>query len=234
MESDPQFTQINFSNHALAVKTTLVQDPWLGRIFSDVQPPWSAEGEFQRQRTKVMNQKPQILIGPGADRPVFALQESEAWGEFRKGGVVERDSSVIGRVLSALQSVPDILLAGSMASKKLMEVEIHGDLTRAADGVGYRAFAVGDHGIKEHARLFDADNLNTLVDAAAIWRIASVVVAQKYLHDINQNLNEIKSALHAVGQFQRDEQRSKIESSVRDFSNVCHWKSMACRPIASR
>lgn len=81
------------------------------------------------------------------------------------------------------------------------------------DGVGYRAFAVGDHGIKEHARLFDADNLNTLVDAAALWRIASVVVTQKYLHDINQNLNEIKSVLHAVGQFQRDEQRSKIESS---------------------
>lgn len=160
-----------------------------------------------------MRRTPQILIGPSADRPVLSLQESQAWTEFHEGVNVDMESSVIGRVLGALQALPDILLVGAMATKKLMEVEIHGDLTQAADGVGYRAFAIGDSGIKEHARLFDLDGLNALVDAVAIWRIASVVVGQKYLHDINQNLTEIKSAVHALGEFQRDKQRSKLESS---------------------
>lgn len=140
----------------------------------------------------------------------------------------------MGRVLAALQAVPDLLLAGSVAGKKLMEVDIHGNLTRAADGVGYRAFAVGDHGIKEQARLFDVGNLNTLVDVAAVWRIASVVVAQKYLHDINQNLMGIKSAVGTIGKFQRDAQRSKIESSYEYLFQV--EKSLAAgeRPTAVR
>ena len=140
----------------------------------------------------------------------------------------------MGRVLAAFHAVPDLLLAGAVAGKKLMEVEIYGDLTRAADGVGYRAFAVGDHGIQEHARLFDLDSLNTLVDVAAVWRVASVVVAQKYLHDINQNLTEIKSTVGAIGKFQRDEQRSKIESSYEYLFQV--EKSLAAgeRPIAVR
>lgn len=118
-----------------------------------------------------MRSTPQILIGPSADRPVLSLQESQAWSEFHEGVKVDMASSVIGRVLGALQAVPDILLVGVLATKKLMEVEIHGDLTQAADGVGYRAFAIGDSGIKEHARLFNLDGLNALVDAVAIWRI---------------------------------------------------------------
>ncbi len=94
-----------------------------------------------------------------------------------------------------------------------MEIEIHGNLMRSADGVGYRAFAMGERGIKEQARLLDMSNLSKLVEVAALWRIASVVVAQKHLHDINQNLSEIKATVGAIGTFQRDDQRSKIESN---------------------
>ena len=179
-------------------------------------------------------QKTQIVIGSIVDQPAITLRESSAWVEFRNGAPVDKDSSAMGRVLAAFHAVPDLLLAGAVAGKKLMEVEIYGDLTRAADGVGYRAFAVGDHGIQEHARLFDLDSLNTLVDVAAVWRVASVVVAQKYLHDINQNLTEIKSTVGAIGKFQRDEQRSKIESSYEYLFQV--EKSLAAgeRSIAVR
>lgn len=160
-----------------------------------------------------LTQRTQVVIGPSFDRPAIVLQESSDWTEFRKGILVDKGSSAISRVLAALQAVPDLLLAGSVAGKKLMQVEVHGNLTQAADGVGYRAFAMGDHGIKEQARLFNVDNLTAMVDLATLWRVGSVLVAQKYLHDINQNLLEIKSTVGAIGKFQRDEQRSKIESS---------------------
>lgn len=159
-----------------------------------------------------MTQKTKVLIGQSPERPVMWLQESEAWIEFRQGENVEKGSSTIGKVLAAMQAVPDLLLGQAVNGKRLMEVVINGDLTMAADGNGFRGFAMGAKGIKEHARLFDLDNLNKLVDAALVWRIASVVVAQKHLHDINQNLVEIKEAIHSVAQFQRDEQRSRIES----------------------
>lgn len=178
--------------------------------------PWKIRAEMLKTGKSMKNnltQRTQVVIGPSADRPAIVLRESSDWTEFRKGVLVDKGSSAISRVLAALQAVPDLLLAGSVAGKKLMQVEVHGNLTQAADGVGYRAFAMGDHGIKEQARLFDVDKLKAMVDLATLWRVGSMVVAQKYLHDINQNLSEIKSTVGAIGKFQRDEQHSKIESS---------------------
>jgi hypothetical protein len=160
-----------------------------------------------------MPSAPKVLIGTSPDRPFLTLQESNAWTEFRDGLSVDVESSVIGRVLGALHAVPDILLAGAVGTKMLMEVQIRADLAQAADGVGFRAFAIGDNGITEQARLLSVGNLGAILDVVAIWRIASVVVGQKYLHDINQNLTEIKSVVHSLSEFQRDAQRSKIESS---------------------
>lgn len=159
-----------------------------------------------------------IVIGPSPDQALMTFEASEAWGDFQSARKTGIDDSQIGRILAAAQAVPDIVLAGSDASKRLMEVVISGDLTAAANGVGYRAFAMGKDGISQHARLFDASKLNALIDAAAIWRIASVVVAQKHLHDINVNLEEIKSAVNAVGQFQKDQQRNTIEAN---FDYLC-------------
>ena len=62
-----------------------------------------------------------------------------------------------------------------------MEVVINGDLVQASDGDGLRAFAMESGHIKEHARLFDVQKLQNAINAAAIWQVASVVVAQKHL-----------------------------------------------------
>jgi hypothetical protein len=67
-----------------------------------------------------------------------------------------------------------------------MEVVINGDLVRAADGHGFRAIAMGAKGVREHARLFEVKNLQNVVNAAAVWQIASVLVAQKHLADISK------------------------------------------------
>jgi hypothetical protein len=96
-----------------------------------------------------------------------------------------------------------------------MEVVIDGKLIRAADGSGFRAMAMGPDGIKEHARLFGTQGLENLVNAAAVWQLASVVVAQKHMADISQKLGEIKDAVCGISDFLDSERRATIEGTYK-------------------
>ena len=108
------------------------------------------------------------------------------------------------------QAVPSLLVAGEASGKKLVEVVINGDLVRAGDGNGLRAFAMNGKGIAEHARLFEVGNLQNMINAAAIWQIASVVVAQKHLADISRKLDEIKAEVHNISQFLENQRKSRV------------------------
>lgn len=154
----------------------------------------------------------QIVVGASPDQPALVLRQ---YGELVPPDSLEPigNDGTLGKVLVALGGLPDLLLAGQVGTTKLMEVQIHGDLVRASDGLGFRAFAIGDHGVVEQAKLFDAGTLTTLVDAALVWRLASIVVAQKHLSDISATLKSLEQGVTAIGQFQRDEQASKIESA---------------------
>jgi len=109
-----------------------------------------------------------------------------------------------------MQAIPGILVAEQHAGRHLMEVVINGDLIRAADGVGFRAMARGVNGISENARLFDPANLSTLVNAGAVWQVASVLVAQKHLADISAKLKSIETGIERLGAFLDSERRSRI------------------------
>ncbi|GAB3419988.1 hypothetical protein NX774_08160 [Massilia agilis] len=94
-----------------------------------------------------------------------------------------------------------------------MEVVINGELTPAADGIGWRAFATGPNGITEHARLLDADKLQNMINCAAVWQLASVIVAQKHLADISRKLDEIAKGVRGISNFLDDERRSMVEGA---------------------
>lgn len=96
------------------------------------------------------------------------------------------------------------MTAAEVANKHIMEVVIHGDLAKAADGNGLRAFSRASNGnFTEHARLYHADSLSNLVNAAAVWQIASVVVAQKHLADINKKLEDLQDGINRISDFQQ-------------------------------
>lgn len=101
-------------------------------------------------------------------------------------------SKPIGRLTALIQAVPSLLVASEAHGKRLMEVVINGDLVRAADGNGSRPYAITNGRISELARLFEVEKLSDMINAAAVWQIASVVVAQKHLADISQKLDELK------------------------------------------
>ncbi len=97
----------------------------------------------------------------------------------------------------------------------MYEVVINGELARTADRIGFRGFSKGPDGkIIEHARLFEEGKLQNIINATAIWQLASVIVAQKHLADISAKLDEIKNSLRDILQFLDNERKAKVDSAI--------------------
>lgn len=136
-------------------------------------------------------------------------------------GARRLDSSVLKDALAAVpQALPSLVLAEQVAGTHLMEVVIDGSLVRAADGAGFRAFAMGPNGIEQQARLFDAGGLQTLAVGTMIWQIAAIALGQKYLVDIKRELRRIAEGLERVLGFLQGDRRARILADWRYVQNV--------------
>jgi hypothetical protein len=118
--------------------------------------------------------------------------------------------------------VPSLMIANDIQKTNYMEVVIKaGNLTNAKDGNGYIGIVIGSNGkITEHARLFDPEKLSNLVNASALFQIASVVVAQKHLADINEKLIDIKNSVENIEEFQKNQRKTKIIGTIEYFEQV--------------
>ncbi len=152
-----------------------------------------------------------VVIGSNPASPLVTIETVSGISDFEKAMPIDTKSDkCISRLSALCQAVPSLLVAGEASGKKLMEVVINGDLVRAADGNGLRAFAMNGKSIAEQARLFEVANLQNMINAAAIWQIASVVVAQKHLADISRKLDEIKAGVQYISQFLENQRKSRV------------------------
>ena len=163
----------------------------------------------------------QIVIGQTPSAPLVTIETLPDLAEFQKAKPLEAHSSKpISRLSALIQAVPSMLVAGEAHGKKFMEVVINGDLVRATDGNGLRPFAMSGGKITEQARLFEADKLQNMINAAAIWQIASVVVAQKHLADISQKLDEIKDGVNKLSEFLDNQRKARIQGTYDYLGQV--------------
>ena len=155
-----------------------------------------------------------IVIGNDPNSPLVTIEQLSEIQDFENAKPldVKRDKS-ISRLNPLLQAVPSLLMAGEASGKRLMQVSINGDLVRAADGNGLRAFAMNGNSISEHARLFELGKLSTLINCVAVWQIAAVVVAQKHLADISQKLDDILADIQHISEFLKNQRRSRMKAS---------------------
>lgn len=153
-----------------------------------------------------------IVIGENEQSPVLAIELSDDLASYQRATSVG-PSGGISRLSAVLQAVPSLLVAKEAAGKKLMEVVVNGSLARASDGNGLRAFAMGSKGIAEHARLFEVNRLQSLISAAAVWQVASVLVAQKHLADINAKLENIAKGIERISAYLTQQRRARIHAA---------------------
>jgi hypothetical protein len=157
----------------------------------------------------------QIVIAEHPDRPALTIRASQDFAAFEEGNEEAGPSSIAGRLGSMLQAVPSLLTAGEAHGRQLMEVAINGNLVRAADGNGFRAFAMGSKGIREQARLFQPERLQNIINVGAVWQVASILVAQKHLADINRKLDAIADGVRDLSMFMDNQRRAQIEGAYR-------------------
>lgn len=184
--------------HSKQVALATIQNPDI----SEIDPPVS----------KIPDR---ITIGSNPYSPLVTLEiasrESSRESNFENAKSLDTtNNKSISRLSALCQAIPSLLVAGEASGKKLVEVVINGNLVRAADGNGLRAFAMNGKGITEQARLFEVGNLQHMINAAAIWQIASVVVAQKHLADISRKLDEIKEGVQHISQFLENQRKSRV------------------------
>lgn len=127
---------------------------------------------------------------------------------------------VSSRISALMQAAPSIMVAEAHHGRQIMEVVINSPLVRASDGNGFRAMARGVSGIKEHARLYEVGDLTNLVNAAAVWQLASVVVAQKHMADISQKLTEIKDGISQISEHLDGARRGVLQGTYQYLEQV--------------
>lgn len=156
-----------------------------------------------------------IVIADHANQPAITIQTSQDFAAYKAAEKKESLDSTVGRLGSMLQAAPTVLAAGEMHGKQLMEVVVNGNLVRATDGNGFRAYTMGAKGVREQARLFTPEKLQNMVNAGAVWQVASVIVAQKHLADISKKLTAIADGVKGLSNFMDDHRRSQIEGAYR-------------------
>jgi len=104
-------------------------------------------------------------------------------------------------------------MANEVNGERFMKVVIDGPLKLAKDGNGYRGWSHDGRQITEQARLFDGD-LSQVVNAGALFNVASFALAQKHLADISAKLDEIKLGVDRIASFQKREREAEISSAI--------------------
>lgn len=151
------------------------------------------------------------------DEPVFAMTMlDEVDGTKQVTGLRRHEPSAFGRALEPLMQVaPCMATTAMVGSRQLMEVVIDGSLVAAANGRGFRAMTMGSSGVQQNARLFEPNALHNVANAAAIWQLASVAVAQKHLADISATLKRVEDKVAGVQSMLEEERAALIVGALK-------------------
>lgn len=152
-----------------------------------------------------------------------ALSITELEGSAIPTGAIRLDARKAGvnRWSSLFQAVPAAAAANEVAGERYMKVLVNGPLAAAKDGNGFRGFVKGGpHSqISEHARLFEGD-LSQIVNAGALFNLASFAVGQKHMADISAHLENIQEGVDRIAQFQQRGRESGIRGAIRYLQQV--------------
>lgn len=187
---------------------------------------------------KIELQKETSLVQTNTNLPDFTIQMEMLPAEYiaDENKLVEiTDSKVLARVNNL---VPELAKVGNVANNAVQAVKDGGEVlyraiipvgtkltdSKAMDGA-VRGIYHGADGIRGHANLVavEAQKGTAVVanTAAAAMGVASMVVGQYYMTQINAELGQISDSISKISDFQDNEYRSKF------FSLMAHVKKIA-------
>lgn len=159
--------------------------------------------------------RPGWHIGMTADRPIVSasILRNTGW-KMGARAVKTSNSAGIDRLAPILQSVPGLSAAIRQSGSDYLRVVVSGPLASAADGNGLRGWVHDGKHFTEQARFFEDPKLQNLVNSAALFNVASTVVAQKHLADISERLEAIEKDVAAIHSFLKSARIAEVNGAV--------------------
>lgn len=163
-----------------------------------------------------------VVLGMSADKPAVVISMSSDEAAFAVSSPLSSGRmDLIDRMSATLQAIPSLLVQQAHEGRHLMEVVINNPLVNSAKGDYFLPFARGADGrMIEQAKLLNPSGLSSLVNAAAVWQVASVVVAQKHLADISAKLDDIKQGIDDLKNLFQDKLDGDIEGTYNYLREV--------------
>lgn len=161
------------------------------------------------------------LIGKSPEQALLTVSVMDDQGGHARGVKIDGDHAGVDRLAPLLQTIPGLLTSHEVAEHRYLRVVVNGQLAAAADGDGLRGFVRDSSGkFTEHGRFYEDSRLQNLVNSAALFQIASAVVAQKHLADISEKLSEIKAGIDRIESFQQNQRKTKITGTLEYLRSV--------------
>lgn len=167
---------------------------------------------------------------PGMDlqddlgRTLVAFRPADATDAKLSGvGSSDMDSHSMSQFNHLLGLVPSSTAAVAGHSKHLMTCSFeYSNLIQAKDGSGAigAVFKEGSNKIGAQARFQEAKELKSVVTTGLLLNVASQVLAQKHLADINERLQAIEQQVKGIRQFLERSRLAKIETFQEHLQRI--------------
>lgn len=180
------------------------------------------QNKHETKPVKILSNQDLIVVGNDDNDAILSLTEYSEPPKIKN----EFNSSNISIFSQLVSNFPTLANKLEMMRSHVVSINIDPrKLTPAKDGNGLRGMVHGYNenghfGITENVRIFEADTLRQVVNSGVILNLASTVVAQKHLADINEKLKEIQKNLDDIKGFLNNERRSKIEAAIKLVEQV--------------
>lgn len=159
--------------------------------------------------------------------PIEMFPDESALVEVKDEKVLARiDSLVPGLGQAGVATANAVQAAGDTVYRAIIPVGAKLTDSKAMEGA-VRGIYHGADGIKGHANLVAVEKTGTVVanTAAAAMGVASMVVGQYYMTQINAELSKISDGLDKISSFQDNEYKSKVFAIVAQVKKISAFQS---------
>lgn len=167
----------------------------------------------------MMKDNTEVLVINENEDSILSLREYAEKPEIRN----DFSQDDIARLNQLFSNIPAVATKYETVKKHIVSINIDPTkLTAAKDKNGLRGMVHGHNkkghfGIIENVRISDGKKFKQLVNVNLLMNVASTVVAQQHLADINEKLKEIQKGIEDIKGFLSDERSSKITSAMNEI-----------------
>ena len=166
--------------------------------------------------------------------PVEAIKDENSLIEITDNRVLARVNNLIPGLIQAGNTANNLILAAQATKNEVLYRAIIPAGTKLANSNtmngAVRGFINGTKGIQEHANFVAVEVNNGAVpittnSVVAAMGIASIIVGQYYMAQINTELKIISNGISQIQNFQNNEYRSRVLSLVTHIKKIADFQT---------